>query len=156
MKCSLTIAKLARVQGLLEARGLGVRIRTAAITYDPAFDRPERLRVYGQDRGVRMDAHHRMLRALDNDALRRHFELGVNFVASLVNRHRIEVYILDSEARIAVCFERIHWDEQEVVTRAIELLREQQAGVGTRQPGSACSSSGASGPASSRKLSNRR
>jgi protein SCO1/2 len=156
LKCSLTIAKLARVQGLLEARGLGERIRTAAITYDPAFDRPERLRVYGQDRGVRMDAHHRMLRALDNDALRRHFELGVNFVASLVNRHRIEVYILDSEARIAVCFERIHWDEQEVVTRAIDVLREQQAGVGTRQPGSTCSSSGASGPASSRKLSNRR
>ena len=125
MKCSLTVSKLARVQHLLEAQGLADRIRTAAITYDPAFDLPERLRVYGRDRGVCMDKHHRMLRATDdNDPLRQHFELGVNFVESLVNRHRIEVYILDAEGRIAVSFERIHWDEQEVAARAIAILNE--------------------------------
>jgi protein SCO1/2 len=118
---------MARVQMLLEARGVADEIHTAAITYDPAFDLPERLRVYGQDRGVRMDAHHRMLRAIDdNDALRRHFELGVNFIESLVNRHRIEVYILDADGRVAVSFERIHWDEQQVVTRAIEVLKEKE------------------------------
>jgi protein SCO1/2 len=148
MKCSLTVTKLARVQGLLDAQGVGERIQTAAVTYDPAFDLPERLRIYGQDRGVRLGARHRMLRALDNDALRRHFELGVNFIESLVNRHRIEVYILDSQARIAVCFERIHWDEREVVTRAIELLKEQEPGAGPQgQPRSCCSSSTAAGPA---------
>jgi protein SCO1/2 len=124
LKCSLTVTKLARLQRLLEARGLADRIHTAAITYDPAFDLPERLRIYGQDRGARMDAHHRMLRPVDdNEALRRHFDLGVNFVGPLVNRHRIEVYILDPEGRIAVSFERIHWDEQQVVARTIELLR---------------------------------
>jgi cytochrome oxidase Cu insertion factor (SCO1/SenC/PrrC family) len=127
MKCSLTVAKLARIQKLLVAQGLVDRIHTAAITYDPAFDLPERLRVYGQDRGVRLDARHRMLRSIDhNDALREHFELGVNFVESLVNRHRIEVYILDAKGRIAISFERIHWDEQQVVTRAIELLNEEE------------------------------
>ena len=67
-----------------------------------------------------------MLRAADgNDALREHFALGVNFIESLVNRHRIELYILDAQGRIAVSFERIHWDEQEVVGRATELLNEQ-------------------------------
>jgi protein SCO1/2 len=127
LKCSLTVTKLARIQKLLEAQGLADRIRTAAITYDPAFDHPARLRVYGQDRGVRMDQHHRMLRATeDNDALRRHFELGVNFVESLVNRHRIEVYVLDREARTAASFERIHWDEQQVVARALEVLKESE------------------------------
>jgi protein SCO1/2 len=125
MKCSLTITKLARVQKLLEAQGFANRIRTAAITYDPAFDLPERLCVYGRDRGVRMDANHRMLRATDdNNALRTHFELGVNFIESLVNRHRIEIYVLDAQGRVAVSFERIHWDEQQVVTRAIETLNE--------------------------------
>lgn len=125
MKCSLTIAKLARVQKRLEERGLAGSIRTAAITYDPAFDLPARLAVYGRDRGVRMDAHHRMLRTMhDFDALRRHFELGVNFVESLVNRHRIEVFVLDGEARLAVCFERIHWDEGDVIARAEALLNE--------------------------------
>ena len=125
LKCSLTVTKLARIQKLLEAQGLADQIHTAAITYDPAFDLPERLRVYGQDRGVRMDARHRMLRATDGiDALRRHFKLGVNFIESLVNRHRIEAYILDAEGRIAASFERLHWDEQEVVDRAIEVLEE--------------------------------
>ena len=115
------------MQALLETQGLAGRIHTAAITYDPAFDLPARLRMYGKDRGVRFDAHHRMLRAVDdNDALRRHFELGVNFIESLVNRHQIEVYILDAQGRIAVSFERINWAEQEVVARAAELLQEQK------------------------------
>lgn len=125
LKCSLTVTKLARIQTLLEARGLADRIHTAAITYDPAFDLPERLRRYGQNRKVRLDARHRMLRTTgDLSTLRSHFKLGVNFIASLVNRHRIEVYILDAEGRIAVSFERLQWEEQEVVDRAIELLEE--------------------------------
>ena len=127
LKCSLTVTKLARIQKLLEAQGLADQIHTAAITYDPAFDLPERLRGYGQNRGVRMDARHRMLRATDGvNALRRHFKLGVNFIESLVNRHRIEVYILDAEGRIAASFERIHWDEQQVVDRTIEVLKEKR------------------------------
>ncbi|HKY04110.1 MAG TPA: SCO family protein, partial [Blastocatellia bacterium] len=44
LKCSLTVTKLARVQRLLEARGLADQIQTAAITYDPAYDLPERIR----------------------------------------------------------------------------------------------------------------
>jgi protein SCO1/2 len=127
MKCSLTVTKLARVQKLLEVQGLVDQIHTAAITYDPAFDLPERLRVYGQDRGVRMNVHHRLLRAPDQmDALCAYFKLGVNFIESLVNRHRIEVYILDAAGRIAVSFERIHWDEQQVVTRVVEVLTEKE------------------------------
>lgn len=126
MRCSLTIAKLARTQRLLEAEGEGVadRIRTAAITYDPAFDLPGRLRAYGQDRGFTLDADHRLFRAVaGNDALQRHFGLGVNYVGSLVNRHRIELYILDTQARIAASFERLRWDERDVVSRAVAILR---------------------------------
>jgi protein SCO1/2 len=125
LKCSLTITKLARIQKLLESGGLAAQIQTAAISYDPAYDLPKRLRVYGQDRGVRLDPGNRMLRTVNGgDTLRRHFRLGVNFIESLVNRHRLEVYILDSEGRIAASFERIHWDEQQVVARAIAVLHE--------------------------------
>ena len=45
-KCSLTVTKLARVQRLLADRGVLEGVRTTAITYDPAFDTPERLRDY--------------------------------------------------------------------------------------------------------------
>lgn len=135
LKCSLTVTKLARMQKLLEAEGLSDQINTAAISYDPAYDLPERIRGYGQNRGLRLDARHRMLRAIDGlDSLRRHFKLGVNFIESLVNRHRLEVYILDSEGRIAASFERIHWDEQQVVMRAINVLSEPPALAGERRP----------------------
>jgi protein SCO1/2 len=125
LKCSLTVAKLARVQKLLEAQNLDTQIQTAAITYDPAFDLPERIRRYGENRSVRLDESHRMLRTIDGiEPLRRHFKLGVNFIESLVNRHRIEAYILDSKGRVAASFERLHWNEQEVVDRAVEVLNE--------------------------------
>ena len=125
LKCSLTVTKLARVQKLLEARGVSDQIHTAAITYDPAYDLPKRLRNYGKNRDLRMDARHRMLRTIDGvNALRGHFKLGVNFIESLVNRHRVEAYILDAEGRIAASFERLHWDEEQVVDRTIAVLQE--------------------------------
>jgi protein SCO1/2 len=125
LKCSLTITKLARIQKLLEEQGLVDQINTAAITYDPAFDLPVRIRSYGQNRSVRLDAGHRMLRTTDGiNALRAHFKLGVNFIESLVNRHRIEAYVLDAQGRIAASFERLHWDEQELIDRAVTVSSE--------------------------------
>ena len=125
LKCSLTVTRLSRVHNLLRERGLAEKIRTAAITYDPGFDLPDRLGSYGQSRGLRFDANHRMLRTTEGfAALRDHFKLGVNFVESLVNRHKVEAYVLDAQGRIASCFERVHWDEQQLVDRAIEMLEE--------------------------------
>jgi protein SCO1/2 len=134
LKCSLTITKLARVQKLLEAEGVADRINTAGISYDPGFDLSERLRIYGEHRGVRFAPQHRMLRALEGfDAVRKHFELGVNFVESLVNRHRIEIYILDADARVAAYFGRIQWDENDVVKRAIDVLDENTGSKNDKQ-----------------------
>jgi protein SCO1/2 len=128
LKCSLTITRLARIQTLLEERGLSGAVNTAAITYDPAFDLPERLRSYGEGRGVRLGDGHRMLRAVGGiGTLRAHFDLGVNFTGSLVNRHRVEAYVLDARGRVAALFERLHWDEREVVERAAEVLGEARA-----------------------------
>jgi protein SCO1/2 len=125
LKCSLTITKLARIQKLLEAEGVADRINTAGISYDPGFDLSERLRIYGDHRGVSYAPQHRMLRARDGlDTVRKHFKLGVNFIESVVNRHRIEIYILDAEARVAGYFGRIQWNENDVVQRAIEVLNE--------------------------------
>jgi protein SCO1/2 len=128
LKCSLTIAKLARIQKLLVEKGVADRIQTAAITYDPGFDSARRLQTYGKDRGLELSSQHRMLRATEGmDFLSRHFNLGVNFIESLVSRHRLELYILDAQGRIAASFERIHWEEQQVVEKAIEVLNEKVA-----------------------------
>jgi protein SCO1/2 len=128
LKCSLTITKLARIQKLLENKGLADQINTAGITYDPGFDLSERLLNYGQHRGVHFAPQHRLLRSEDGlNALRKHFQLGVNFVESLVNRHRIELYILDAKGQTAGYFGRILWNEQDVVERATEVLRENRS-----------------------------
>jgi protein SCO1/2 len=133
MKCSLTVTKLARLQKLLIEQGLDNQIRTAAITYDPEFDLAERLRGYGESRGVRMDADNRLLRTVEGmRPLRAYFRLGVNFVASLVNRHKVEVYILDASGSIAASFERIQWNESVVVDRAAALLIQNNMGENTR------------------------
>ncbi|HEX8875000.1 MAG TPA: SCO family protein [Nitrosospira sp.] len=123
LKCSLTVTKLARLQKLLITRRLSGRIRTAAITYDPEFDLAERLRGYGESRGMHIDADNRILRTMEGiEPLQKYFGLGVNFIHSLVNRHRVEVYILDTAGKIAASFERIQWDENEVLDRAANLL----------------------------------
>jgi protein SCO1/2 len=131
-KCSLTVTKLARVQRLLAEAGLAGRIRTAAITYDPEFDLPERLRVYGEARGMRLDDDHRMLRSTAGlEPLRAAFGLGVGLAGSMVNVHRTELFVLDARARIVCSFARLEWQEEAVVARAKRVLdRASPAGVG--------------------------
>jgi len=135
-KCSLTVTKLGRLQKLLHARGLASGIRTAAITYDPGFDIPHRLRSYALDRDVTFGVDHRFLRATQLwDEVRAYFDLGVNFVGSIVNRHRVELYVLDTQGRIAILFERLQWNEEEVLTKALELLQRPVGTVALPAPG---------------------
>jgi protein SCO1 len=122
-KCSLTITKLAACQRVLREQGLHGRIRTAAITYDPAYDLPPRLRAYGENRGVIFGDSDRFLRTTAGlEALQEYFDLGVNFGQASVNRHRIELFILDHKATIVGRFTRLQWDLQEVLQHAYALV----------------------------------
>jgi protein SCO1/2 len=115
-RCTLTVTKLARLQALLAERGLTGRVRVAAITYDPAYDLPERLRAYGAERGVRFDADNRFFRTEGPiEPLRSLFDLGVGYGPSTVNRHRLELLLLDSGGAVARSFTRRLWDEAEVL-----------------------------------------
>ena len=121
-KCSLTITKLARLQAAIDGLEPAAGIRTAGITYDPAFDRPPRLRAYGTNRGMRFGPDHRLLRATRGwSAVRAAFDLGVSFGPATVNRHRIEAFVLDGEGRPARSFTRLQWDIREVLDAAIAL-----------------------------------
>ena len=122
-KCSLSVSKLARIQRLLGDKGLDHVIQTAAITYDPDYDLAPRLRGYPGSRGMRMDARNRVMRPLEGAAeLHAHFELGVNFIDSIVNRHRIEAFVVDARGRISASFVRLQWDEEEVLAEAVALV----------------------------------
>ncbi|MHC4829881.1 MAG: SCO family protein, partial [Planctomycetota bacterium] len=122
-KCPVTMANLASFQELLHQEGLGDRIRTAGITYDPSFDLPIELKGYGAAYNVRMGQHHRLLRTPKGlDSLQSYFNLGVNFVDSIVNRHRIEAYILDEHGRVVEALTHLRWEENDLLDRVRALL----------------------------------
>lgn len=130
MKCSLSITKLARVQKLLQQTAWGASVKTVAITYDADFDLPHRLRGYVESRGMALGDDHRVLRVtFGGQVLQAYFELGVSFVASLVNRHRIEAFLLDAHGRVAVTYRRMAWQEQRMLDDLHRLVERRAAGV---------------------------
>ena len=126
-KCTLTVSKLAAIQAALDRRGFGNNhpgrpIRITAISYDPDFDLPHRLLRYGSDRGIRFDENTRFFRATSGFAdLRERFGLGVNYGGSTVNRHQIELYVLDAAGRPVASFTRVQW-EVDAVLATVEAV----------------------------------
>jgi cytochrome oxidase Cu insertion factor (SCO1/SenC/PrrC family) len=123
-KCSLTITKLAALQASLEDQGLAGALKITAITYDPAFDLPHRLRLYGSDRGVQFGEDARFFRVTSGfQEIRRRLHLGVNYGASTVNRHQTEVYLLNEQGELSASFTRMRWEPKAVLS-AVERLQE--------------------------------
>ena len=55
------------------------------------------------------------------ELLRQYFRLGVNFGPATVNRHRLELFMLDAGGRITATFERLQWDVGVVADEAMRL-----------------------------------
>ncbi|HME77927.1 MAG TPA: SCO family protein [Mycobacterium sp.] len=95
-KCSTTITKLAQLQQELTTTSPTTQI--AAITYDPAYDSPERLLRYGADRGLVFSNAVRMFRTFaGHPELQSFFALHVGYNGSMVNRHGVELFLVDSD-----------------------------------------------------------
>jgi protein SCO1/2 len=123
-KCSLTVTRLARLARLLAEGELDANV--AGISYDPAFDRPARLKTYGADRGMIFSPRCRLLRTVGPfDPVRESFDLGVGFGPVTVNRHRIDLVVLDASLAAKERFERRLWEEGIV----LEALRRATTGI---------------------------
>jgi cytochrome oxidase Cu insertion factor (SCO1/SenC/PrrC family) len=113
-KCSLTATRLGRLARACDADSLEANV--AGITYDPAFDRPARLKSYGADRGIVFSPRCRLLRTIGPfDPVRQAFDLGVGFGPVTVNRHRLDLVVLDASLGVAARFERRLWQEATVI-----------------------------------------
>ncbi|AKF04037.1 SCO family protein [Sandaracinus amylolyticus] len=132
-KCSLTISRLAGLQRALRAAGLGESVRVSAISYDPSHDTPALLKTYGASRGFVFDGSNRFLRVDPErfDEVARHLRLGVGYAGSIVNRHRIELYVLDARGRVVASFQRLRWDDAEVLA-CVERARADRSRRWTR------------------------
>jgi cytochrome oxidase Cu insertion factor (SCO1/SenC/PrrC family) len=115
-KCSLTVTKLARLQQRIHGDGLAGRFNIAAVSYDPAFDLPARLRLYGADRGMSFDDRSRLLRTTGPfEPFQRWLDLGVGYGSTTVNQHRLDIVVLDNAGRPCAGAVRVQWDEAEVL-----------------------------------------
>jgi protein SCO1/2 len=113
-KCSLTVTRLGRLAERLGTEELDANV--AGITYDPGFDRAARLKAYGSDRGMIFSARCSLLRTVGPfGRLADAFDLGVGFGPVTVNRHRLDLIILDASLRIPDRFERRLWHEETVL-----------------------------------------
>jgi len=113
-KCSLTVTRLARLARRLVAEKIDANV--TGITYDPGFDRPARLKTYGADRGMIFSPRCCLLRTIGPfDPLTEAFDLGVGFGPVTVNRHRLDLVVLDASLAVADRFERRLWHEAAVL-----------------------------------------
>ena len=123
-KCPLTMYRFGSLQRMLQQSDLAESIGLAAITYDPEYDRAERLRLYAESWGAKPSARHRILRTVDDfEPLSNYFSLGVNYGASgIVNRHQLEAFVLDKQGHIAHVVSRRRWDEATLMRLAKPLV----------------------------------
>jgi cytochrome oxidase Cu insertion factor (SCO1/SenC/PrrC family) len=122
-KCSRTVSQLARLQRSAHERGMAGSVNLTAITYDPDFDLPHRLKRYGTDRGMRFDESARFFRVTAGfPMIRQRFDLGVNYGASTVNRHQTEIYVMDGQGDVVASFTRHQWDAEAVLAVVESLI----------------------------------
>lgn len=123
-KCTLTINKLGWLQQMLLKHQLQEKVNLLAFTYDPAFDTAGRMQVFGENRGVVFTPNMHMLRTQPEDfpLLSAFFELGVNHVASTVNQHRLELFLLDRKGNLRTSYTRLQWETEKVFENIQRLL----------------------------------
>jgi cytochrome oxidase Cu insertion factor (SCO1/SenC/PrrC family) len=92
-KCSLTITRLGAL-----AREAPGRYGILAISYDPDFDDPDRLRRYGAERGFPFADRARLARATEGwQDVRTMFRLRVGYGPVTVNEHARELFLVSAD-----------------------------------------------------------
>ena len=115
-KCSATVTRLAALATRLPIELPGEPVGVAGISYDPAYDTPERLAAYGAARGVPFSDTVRLFRAPVGQAiLRAHFDLKVGYNGALVNQHAVELYLVGADGRTQHAWTRVAWTVDEVL-----------------------------------------
>ena len=121
-KCSRTISQLAEVERLIRHDGADSSAVIAGITYDPEYDTPQRLQRYGADRGLPFGERCQLLRSTGSfAAIRDQLQLGVGYGSATVNRHRIELLVVDASGTIVHANLRRLWNTQEMADLLLRL-----------------------------------
>jgi len=124
-KCTLTINKLGWLQQELLKYQLQEKVNILAFTYDPGYDTPARMHVFGENRGIVFGPNAHMLRTGPEEfsLLSGFFRLGVNHVNATVNQHRLELFLLDKKGNISTSYTRLQWEIDKVFRDIKRLVK---------------------------------
>ncbi len=123
-KCSNTITRLTMLQQELTLRGMASDVRLLAITFEPEFDTPMRLKRYAVDRGLVLGNHALAVR-LDSKghaAFVEELDTPVGYSSGWVNTHGVEAVLLDAEGRLVRKYTTLAWEQAIVVADFQHLL----------------------------------
>lgn len=123
-KCPMTLSRLAALQKRLREAGLEGRVRLLAVTFEPQFDTPERLKRYATNRGLALGPNARALRLEpeDQQALVHDLRVPVSYNAGWVNGHGVELNLLDAEGRLVRKYHSVLWTGPRVVDDLRHML----------------------------------
>ena len=122
-KCSMTISNLAALQKKGGNGDTGLPYRVIGITYDPAWDRAKQLTSYGQDRGLEFNNDVWLLRNLEGwEETANAFDLSVGYGPATVNRHRIDLFIINADLTIHKRFTQRAWSAADVFQELSSII----------------------------------
>lgn len=125
-KCSMSISRLAYLQKKLGIAGLARDVRLLALTFEPAYDTPERLKRFVQDRGLTLDefALSGRLGTSYHQSFIRELDIPVSFSAGWVNTHGVEAVLIDTDGRLARKYTATAWNTEQIIGDFGTLLAE--------------------------------
>lgn len=132
-KCIQTIYNLVDIQKSLKDFPELTGVQTAAITYDPEYDKSPILKAYGNNRLFNFDEHNKMFRVAEGmEQLIDQLNIGVNYKGENVNVHRIEVYIINPEGKIEKSFLRFQ-AKADLILKELQMITQPDTVHSTNQ-----------------------
>ena len=123
--CPLITARMAQLEVMLDKAGLGGKVNLLLLTYDPAWDTPERLKAYGESQGMQF-THSAILRPNPDTYPELIHALGIDakFAPNGMVTHFIDLYLFDRRARRARYYTAAVWNNKLVLEDLKKLVAE--------------------------------
>ncbi len=125
-KCSMAVGRLGALQRELAKAGIADHVRLLAISYEPQFDTPERIRRFASDRGLQLgeNALGLQLDPARHQKLVDELQAPANYNAGWINTHGVELSLLDAKGRVVRKYHTVLWDNEQVVKDLRRVLEE--------------------------------
>ncbi|MGI9263957.1 MAG: SCO family protein, partial [Gammaproteobacteria bacterium] len=122
-KCSTTVSRLAFLQRTMREQGLDEKARLLAITLEPDYDNPDRIRRFVQDRGLKLGTHALSggIRASDHAEFLSAFEVPVGYSAGWVNTHAVLAVLIDTNTQSMRRYVSGDWFSEQVTEDIVAL-----------------------------------